>query len=303
MNNNLKIRSAVLISLILVISLLAGGCSKDDIPFIGNGDKSEKALKVYAEAVEKLKNEDDFNLKLTTSVELEKIDCSMSLFNSILKKVVDHRLGVIEDEVIEFSFVDGALANDKTIVPENIVQPVNSEINDYYFNGVTSAYMYGESGEYDICFTIGEEVASIDEIMDLFEKLKDEVGADFSNYDIHKEYPEIDALARYHSNFIDIMSVAPRIKNLMDLNNKHEHAEEDLSKDYGDFGKTTRIENGTCHLGETSVIASVDDKGRLKQVIFNSPISMDVNAMIIHNSFKAVVKFEISQTYEYSYAD
>ncbi len=152
-------------------------------------------------------------------------------------------------------------------------------------------------------FTIGEEAASIDEIMNVFEKLKDEVGTDFGKYDIHKEYPEIESLAKYHSNFIDIMSVAPRIKNLINANNNHEHSEDDFTHDYGDFGKTTQIENGTCHIGESAVTASIDDKGRLVNVSFRVPLGMDVGVRMFHNSFKAVVSFEICQTYEYSYPD
>ncbi|MDE5671101.1 MAG: hypothetical protein K2I14_06535 [Eubacterium sp.] len=297
----LKMSNAVLISLILIITMFANGCSRDDIPFMGNSEKSEKALKVYTEAIEELKNEEDFDLKLTTSVELKEISCSLSAFNSILKKVVNHRLGEVEDEVVKFSFKDGVLASDNTIVPKNIVQPVNSDINDYLFNGVTSSYIYSENDEHAVYFTIGEEAASIDEIMDVFEELKDEVGTDFGKYDIHKEYPEIDSLAKYHSNFIDIMSVAPRISNLMSANNNHEHSEDDSTRNYGDFGKTTKIENGTCHIGESEVTANIDDKGRMLNVIFKVPLSVDVNVRLLHNSFKAAVKFEICQTYEYSY--
>lgn len=298
-----KKQSAVFVFFILIIALAANGCSRDDIPFIGNSEKSEKALEVYTEAVENLKNEDNFNLKLTTSVELKEMNCSVSLLNSILKKVVDHRLGKIDDEVIEYSFKNGVLTTDNTIVPKNVVQPVNSDINEYFFDGITSSYIVENDGAHDIYFTIGEEAASVDEIMNVFEEIKDEVGVDFSGYDIHEEYPEIDALAKNHSNFIDLMSVGPRIRSLMELNNNHEHSKDDPEPDYGDFGKTTKIENGTCHIGETLVIAHIDEKDRLSSVTFSSPFSIDVNATVFSNSFKTVVKFGISQTYEYSYAD
>lgn len=299
----LKISNAVLISLILIITMFANGCSREEIPFMKSSEKSEKALKVYTKAIEELKNEEDFDLKLTTSLELKEISCSLSAFNSILKKVVNHRLGEVEDEVVKFSFKDGVLTNDNTIVPKNIVQPVNSDIDDYLFSGVTSSYIYSENNEHAVFFTIGEEAASIDEIMNTFEKLKDEVGTDFGNYDIHKEYPEINSLAKYHSNFINIMNVASRISHLMLANNKHEHSKDDSTRDYGDFGKTTKIENGTCHIGQSEVIANIDDKGRLRSVIFRVPLGMDVNVLLMHNSFKAVVSFEICQTYEYSYPD
>lgn len=303
MIKNLRIISVVLISLILAIACIANGCSRDDIPLIGNPEKSEKALKTYAEAVDDLKNKDDFDLKITTSVELKEIDCSLSAFNSILKKVVNHRLGNIEDDIAEFSFRNGVLTDDNTIVPKNIVQPVNSEISEYLFSGVTSSYIYSDDHVRSIFFTIGEEAASIDEIMRVFETLKDDVGADFGKYDIHKQYPEIGALAKNHSNFIDIMSVAPRVKKLLDANNNYENLKKDLPSGFGDFGKTTKIENGTCHIGETSVTAMIDDKGRMLSVVFRAPLGMDVNVTLIHNSFKAFVRFEISETYEFSYSD
>ena len=303
MIKKLKISSTLLISLILIIALAANGCSRENLPFMGNSEKSEKALKVYTEAVEELKDEENFNLKLTTSIEVKEIDCSLSLLNSILKKVVEHRLGEIEDEVVEFSFADGVLTTDHTIVPENIVQPVNSDINEYFFSGITSSYIADDNGENDIYFTIGEEAASIDEILSVFESIKDEVGTDFSKYNIHDEYPEVDALAKNHSNFIDLMSVAPRIKSLMEMNNDHEHKEDDPEPDYGDFGKTTQIANGTCHIGETGVMAHIDEKNRLSSVVFRCPVGIDVNAIFLHSNFKTVVRFEVSQTYEYSYAD
>ena len=303
MIKKLKISSTLLISLILIIALAANGCSRENLPFMGNSEKSEKALKVYTEAVEELKDEENFNLKLTTSIEVKEIDCSLSLLNSILKKVVEHRLGEIEDEVVEFSFADGVLTTDHTIVPENIVQPVNSDINEYFFSGITSSYIADDNGGNDIYFTIGEEAASIDEILSVFESIKDEVGTDFSKYNIHNEYPEVDALAKNHSNFIDLMSVAPRIKSLMEMNNDHEHKEDDPEPDYGDFGKTTQIENGTCMLGDTFVTAQLDQDGRLTSVYFNAPLGMEVNIKIFHNQFKAVVRFTISQTYEYSYSE
>lgn len=303
MIKNFKISNAVLISLILVIACVANGCSKDDIPLIGNPEKSEKALKVYAEAVDDLKNKDNFDLKITTSVKLKEIDCSLSALNSILKRVVNHRLGNIEDDIAEFSFRNGVLTDDNTIVPKNIVQPVNSEISEYLFNGVTSSYIYSDNHAHNIFFTIGEEAASIDEVMSVFETLKDDVGADFGKYDIHKQYPEINALAKNHSNFIDIMSVAPRVKKLLNANNNYENIKQDLPPGFSDFGKTTKKENGTCHIGETSVTAMIDDKGRMLSVVFRAPLGMDVNGTLIHNSFKAFVSFEISQTYEFSYVD
>ena len=299
----LKMSSAVLISLILVIALAANGCSREDIPFLGNGEKSEKALKAYAKAVQQLKNEDDFDLKLTTSIELKEINCSLPFLNSILKKVVEHRFGQIEDEVLELSFANGVLKGDNTVVPDNVVQPVNSSINWALFDGVTSSYLDKENDTDTVYFVIGEETATVEEVMTALSELQKEVGTDLSGYDIHKEYPKADALAKYHSNFIDLMSVAPRIKSLMDMNNDHVHSEEDEMPDYGDFGKTTQIENGTCMLGDTFVTAQLDQDGRLTSVYFNAPLGMEVNIKIFHNQFKAVVRFTISQTYEYSYSE
>lgn len=152
MIKNLKIINAVLISFILIITLFANGCSKEAIPFIGNSEKSEKALQLYTDAVENLKSEEIFDLKLTTSVELEEISCSLSAFDSILKKVVNHRLGDMEDEIEKLSFKNGVLVSDHTIVPKNIVQPVNSDINDYLFSGVTSSYIYSENGSHAVFF-------------------------------------------------------------------------------------------------------------------------------------------------------
>lgn len=303
MNKNKKFGKPIMVSFIIIIALIFNACSNRTDTLDNNGEKSERALNVYIDAVEKLKNEKDFNLKLTTSVTLKEVDCSLSIFNLMLEKAVNHRIGEIEDQITEFSFVDGALKEDKSISPKNIVQPANSDISKDLFDGIDLSYIYSENGSDSIYFVIGRETAPIDDIISAFEKMKDDIGSDFGNYDVHKEYNEIDALAKYHSNFINIMSVAPRVKNLLDLNNNHEHRPDDLSMNYGDFGKTAQMENGICYLGDTSVIAKTDKNGRLETVVFCAPIGVDVNVKLMHNQFKAVLNFEISQTYEYRYSE
>ena len=97
------------------------------------------------------------------------------------------------------------------------------------------------------------------------------------------------------------MSVAPRITELMSINNNHEHDPNDTVPNYGEFGKTTKIEDGVIYLGDTMITVDFDDDSRLSKVIINAPIGVDVNVRIIQNNFKAIARFMVSQTYEFSY--
>ena len=297
MNKTIKMNMVALISLFVVIAFVFNGCTNADSPLAEN-EKSEKALKYYKTAVEKTKNEKNFDLKLTTSVSLKEFDCSVSIFDSVLKKAFDHRLGDIEDSVDVYHFVDGILKEDKTIIPYNIIQPANSDINPDLFDGIKFSRIYYEGDIEKVRLVIAEEQKSVDEVMAVFTSLAEEVG---NNYDIRKDYPQVNALAKYHSNFIDLMSVAPRITELMSINNNHEHDPNDTVPNYGEFGKTTKIEDGVIYLGDTMITVDFDDDSRLSKVIINAPIGVDVNVRIIQNNFKAIARFMVSQTYEFSY--
>lgn len=303
MKKALKFGNTVLVSLILVIALIFSGCRNDSAPSTEDNEKSERALRVYTEAVQNVKNEKNFDLKLTTSFKIDEIDCSTPLINAILKKFFEYRFGNIEARVDHYTFSDGVLTSDKTVVPKNIVQPVNSEISEDLFDGIKSSHLYGEGNVKNIYFVIGQEAVSIDEIMKVSKNLRDEVGMDLSKYDVHKIYPEVDAIAKYHSNFIDIMSVMTRLNKIMRMNmtsNKEENAEQ-VPAEYGEFGTVNNIGDGSCYLGDTRVIAQIDKEGRLTTVTIKAPVGVDVEIKLMYNSFKAVIRFEVSQTYEYSY--
>ena len=49
------------------------------------------------------------------------------------------------------------------------------------------------------------------------------------------------------------------------------------------------------------ITVDFDDDSRLSKVIINAPIGVDVNVRIIQNNFKAIARFMVSQTYEFSY--
>ena len=134
-------------------------------------------------------------------------------------------------------------------------------------------------------------------------ELRDEVGTDLSKYDIRGEYPEVDSIAKYHSNFIDIMSVMNRLNQLMRMNMNLEDHEDNVSEEKGStkFGTINNIGDGSCYLGDTSVIAQLDKEGRLTLLTINAPVGVDVEIKLMYSSFKAVVRFVVSQTYEYSY--
>ncbi|MDE5605334.1 MAG: hypothetical protein K2I73_07115 [Eubacterium sp.] len=304
MKKTIKIGKTAFVSLLLVIALCFSGCRNVSVPFTGDtgdNEKSERALRVYTEAVQKLKNEKNFELKLTTSFKIDEIHCSTALVDTLLKKFFEFKFGSIEEKVDHYKFSDGVLTTDKTIVPANVVQPVNSEISEDLFNGIVSSHLYGQGEMQNISFVIGQEETSIDEIVKISMDLRDKVGKDFSGYDIRNSYPEVDAIAKYHSNFVDIMSVMSRLNQLMRMNMKAEEDEPDEEKPPTEFGTMQNVGDGSCRLGDTNIIAQVDKSGRLTLLTVNAPVSVDIEIKLMYSSFKAVVRFAVSQVYEYSY--
>ncbi|MDE6413677.1 MAG: hypothetical protein K2K42_07320, partial [Eubacterium sp.] len=264
MKKTIKIGKTAFVSLLLVIALCFSGCRNVSVPFTGDtgdNEKSERALRVYTEAVQKLKNEKNFELKLTTSFKIDEIHCSTALVDTLLKKFFEFKFGSIEEKVDHYKFSDGVLTTDKTIVPANVVQPVNSEISEDLFNGIVSSHLYGQGEMQNISFVIGQEETSIDEIVKISMDLRDKVGKDFSGYDIRNSYPEVDAIAKYHSNFVDIMSVMSRLNQLMRMNMKAEEDEPDEEKPPTEFGTMQNVGDGSCRLGDLYTSPIQRDRG------------------------------------------
>ncbi len=293
MKKAIGIVSLILAAVVLLTAMFTNGFQER--PFVENKEKSLKALNLYAESVEKTKSESDFNIKLTTSVKLSEIDCSNPLFNSILRRIISFRIGREDDEIENFVFENGVLTDDPTITPKNIIQPVNAEISQEFYDGVNVSYLYDIDGTQCVYFIIGKEKASIKDVITNYQNI--------GEYDIHKSYPQIENLAKKHAGFISIMSVVPRVQKMFDQNN-----EGNLDEDYktllssnANAGEATKIENGHCFLGDTRVTAMNDSKGRLRDVMINAPAGADVNINFLGNQVKATVSFEISQHYVFEY--
>ena len=306
MNKSLKIGKTAIVSIILVIALLFSGCRNvSSPPAEDDNAKSERALRVYTEAVQNVKNEKNFDLKRTTSFKIDEIHCSTALIDALITKFAEHKFGDIEEKVDLFSFSDGVLTSDKTITPNNIVQPVNSTISEGLFDGIVSAHLYGQGEMNNVSFVIGKEETSIDEIIKITKDLQDKVGMDLSKYDAQDDYPEVDAIVKYHSNFVDIMSVMNTLNQLMRMNMAQETAEEkaEEEKTAGQFGTMENLGAGSCQLGDTSIIAQIDKEHRITTLTIHAPVSVELEVKFMYSSFKSTVRFTVSQIYEYTYKD
>ena len=305
MKKSIKIGKTAIVSLILVVALCFGGCRNVSVLFTDDNEKSERALRVYTDAVQNVKNQKNFDLKRTTSFKIDEIHCSTALIDALLTKFVEYKFGSIEEKVDEFHFSNGVLTENKMLTPNNIVQPVNSEISEDLFDGIVSAHLYGQGEMKNVSFVIGQEETSIDEIISVSKNIRDKVGVDLSKYDFQDDYPEVDAIAKYHSNFIDIMNVMHTLNQLMRMNMANEKNENkaEEKKDNAEFGTMKNVGAGSCRLGDTSVIAQIDKEGRITTLTINAPVSVDLEVKLMYNSFKSVVRFIVSQTYEYTYKD
>ena len=284
--------SAVVLSIAILIAVLFTNEFAED-SFAGYDEKSIKALQSYAEIVKKTKNEKNFTLELTTSVKLSEIDCANPLFNSVIRRIINSRIGEFNKETEIYTFQDGVSLQDKTITPFNTVQPVNSDISELFFDGVKSAYIYNSHGAEWVYFVIGREKTNINAVLAAYQQS--------GEFNAHKSYPQIDALAKTHSNFINVMSVVPKVQNMFSMNNEN-------SEDYEllfpkNAGEATEIEDGYCFLGDTRVTAVKDGENRLKDLLINAPVGVEVEISFLGSKFKTMVSFEISQRYIFEYKD
>lgn len=296
MKRAIEVILVVLLAVGLITALFTNGFSEE--PFPESTEMSIKALNLYVDSVENTKETENFKLSVTTTVQLNKIDCNSSILSSIFKTIVNHRLGKIDPETEDYLFENGVLKGDETISVDNIVQPVNSEISKNLYSGVKSSYLYDEKGAKGVYFVIGQEKMTVKDTVVTYRNI--------GEYDLHKEYPEVKALAPNHSNFVDITSAIPRIKALFQQSNEHVHDTEQYNAfvpNYGDNGKMTQIESGYCFLGNSNITAIIDNEKRLSSVIINCPVGAEVNIRFGDSVFKAVVEFNISQSYFFEYED
>lgn len=286
---------AVILSIaILVTALLTNGFRDDFI--VDRNEKSTKALVKYAETIENIKNEQNFSMELTTSVKLSEIDCANSLFNSVLRRIINYRIGNIDNDIENYTFQNGVSVYDDNITPSNTIQPVNADVKENLFSGIKSSYIYKEKDGECIHFVIGREKANITDVLQAYQQS--------GEYDAHKSYPLINDLAKTHSNFINIMSVVPRVQKLFVKNNNGDMADyKQLFPSNVKDGEATKIEDGYCFLGDTRVTAIVDKNGRLYDLLINAPVGVEVKISFLGSEFKTMVSFEISQHYVFEYAD
>lgn len=285
---------AIVLSMTILVTVLFTNGFKE--PIIGDNEKSIKALKLYAETIEKAKNEDDFSLELTTSIKLNEIECANPLFNSVLRRIISYRIGNIDKEIETFTFKNGVSLQDETITPFNTVQPVNAQIKEDFFDGVKSSYIYEDQDGECVYFVIGKEKSNINDVLAAYQQC--------GEYDAHKSYPQIDILAKTHSNFINVMSVVPRVQNLFAKNNDGDMEDYKLLfPNNTNAGETTEIEDGYCFLGDTRVTAINDKDGRLYDLLINAPVGVEVKVRFLGSEIKTMVSFEISQHYVFEYFD
>lgn len=294
MKKTISIAVLIVFFIVLLTALFTDGFRQK--PFHYENEKSIEAIEFYRDAVNLTRNKKDFDVEITTSAKLKKIDCSNAILNTLIKGIVNHRIGYIEDETETYQFVNGVLSTDSTVVPRNIIQPANSEICDESFDGVLLSNVYDNRGLKRVILMIEQEQASFESTQEAYKSI--------GKYDIHKNYPEINALAENHSVFLDITSVIPRMQKLFMKNNAHDHNPGDygpLVPDFGTNGEIIGIEDGVCFLGDTTITAVIGNDGLLNDVVIYAPVGVEVDVRLSDREIKAVVEFEIKQHYIFNY--
>ncbi|MCD7723818.1 MAG: hypothetical protein LUH82_07770 [Clostridiales bacterium] len=257
-------RAAGYILLALVMLAVIGGVIIFTVFMLGGSSISEKSYSTavdltdgeceiidrYIAAVNAAKNESDFSLSVESASEIKDIECSVSIFQTMINSLVnsiDMQYSASESYV----FTAGADETDESATPLSVIQPAGVFIEDGSYSGI-SAVSSSVSGESEtIEFTVAAESIDVAEIMALMgvditdmtsagqEAWADESMAtygedydagDFSIDDIRttEEYSAFVSLVPNHTQYFDVLSAAWSVMNSF--------TGEDMQGDSGQFG-------------------------------------------------------------------
>ncbi|MDE7124455.1 MAG: hypothetical protein K2N83_03055, partial [Eubacterium sp.] len=247
----------------------------------------------YIDVVENTVNEKNFKLDVTTTVKLNKIDCSYSILNSTLKKLIDYRLGKLEDEVRNYTFIDGSSVENSLIDPNDVIQLTYLDVDKRYYNGVSEAYMEDVGDNTSIAFVISKETATVEAVMRAVNYL--------NKYGKMSDSPEVKALAPTHTTFIDITSVVRSIQDLVEKNNSSAGHNNEGYDFVGDNGTTSQIDGGICSLGDTSIMCDINEKSCLQSVMIYAPINIEADIKFLNRDIDANIQIDVILNYNFNY--
>lgn len=297
MKKIVKIAAVVLLVVIVVVAILSrndGFVSGVKNLSITSSAEPKKVLDFYIDVVENTVNEKDFKFDVTTTVKLRKIDCSVSILNDPLKKLIDYHIGKLEDAVTSYTFADGVSIEDSHIKPSDVIQLTHTNVNKECYKGVSESWMEDVGENKRIAFIITKETATFDAVMRAVNYL--------NQYGKMSDSPEVKALAPSHTSFIDITSVVRSMQDLIEKNNDSAGVDKEAGYDLaGENGSTSQKDGGICSLGDTSILCDINSNACLQNIMIYAPVNVQANMRFLNRDIEADFQVDVILNYNFNY--
>ncbi len=278
----------------------------------------------YILAVNEAKGRNNYSLDVETSSEIKDLQCSISLFQSIINSVINS-MDTNFSSTESYNFK----SSDESSSPMSVIQPSDILIDDSSYGGLSSVESVKNGDLNDISFTVAAETIEFSEIMSMMGTedltpeeriaMRDEnmenMDEDFSVDEIKEmeEYQAFINMVPNHSQYFDMLSA---LSSIMSSFTFDEEMEENDENSFGFFGASddtemaapfsdedegmVGLDNGTVTFGDMTISATLAD-GDLQSVSIILPITIDISAVLMNNDVEISYTIELNQNYTFIY--
>ncbi len=288
-------------------------------------DAQTELLDTYADAVNAAKSEEDFSLNVTTDAALYSVECSVSLFQTLINAVMNTmNTGIYSDET--FAFKNG---KDGDTTPTAVIQPGYTALPRGSYKGISSVSGTYAEGDDETAgtvstveFTVAAEQIKFDDLFSLIglddtgetqQEIMDEYDPDAADYDELlrdirnlEEYQALIAQFPNHLNYVDALSVISFILSGTSYGATEDadaEAEADAGTEFNTESNMMSLNGGSFTLNDMHFTAKLNDDGELEKVEIDIPITLNLNITFFGREIEITLFAGAAQTYTFRYED
>ncbi len=277
-------------------------------------DEQIEFMSHYIDAVNATKAEENFDLAVSTSTEIGDIECSMSMFQTIINAMMSSMdTDMSSDET--YSFKNG---KDGDNTPMAVVQPGYSDIPEGSYGGIASVTGTSAGKNETIEFTVAAESMNFEEMMSIMgfddmtaEEQQEMMNGDGTDYSENmdemrdsEQYQTFMSMVPNHMNYFDVTSA---FSSMMGSFSFGDEEDTDMSSFFGDdtemdsdSSMMDMMNGGTFTFGDMQFTASLND-GLLQSVSIELPINVEISFNMLGRDIDIAYTIAISQDYTFTF--
>ncbi len=282
-------------------------------------EKQTELLDAYADAVNAAKAKKDFSLSVTSDAAVYSVECSVSLFQTIIDVMMNTmNTGIYSEE--SYTFKNG---KDGDTVPTAVIQPGYTTLPRGSYEGISSVSgTYAEDDDETagtvstVEFTVAAESIEFDDFFALVgsyemteaeqQEIMDEYDPDATDYDELlsdirnlEEYQALIAQFPNHLNYVDALSVISFILGGTSYGATEEADAEDAGTEFNMEGNVISLNGGSFTLNDMHFTAKLND-GKLEKVEIDIPITLNLNITFFGREIEITLFAGANQTYTFN---